>query len=359
MEDHVEQDEQPTLLWDLGTAYDLFFSLHVLNHPEDFGLRGSWAAGVRSRISSDERKIFEEVDPILHVPLDWIHALPSPKDSATALWNLGQIPVIERLTALSLGAETPAEVREVQSNVAARGTWNEMDQEALKEAFQCKEKPPRPKALKMMLDWWSRPEEFGERYLAALQSYHQVFFAEEEARILPALKESLAQAQEMAKDMAVPALLEELSQGVRFSFLEEVSELVLTPSYWISPFVLYTKVSDQRMVLLFGGRPPDASLVPGEVVPDALLLALKALADPTRMRIMRYLAAESHNPAQLSRLLRLRAPTVIHHLKALRLAGLVHLSLEPGGEKRYAARTEMVRGTFDNLQDFLEETPKE
>jgi DNA-binding transcriptional ArsR family regulator len=49
----------------------------------------------------------------------------------------------------------------------------------------------------------------------------------------------------------------------------------------------------------------------------------------------------------------LRAPTVIHHLNALRLAGLVHLTVEPGGDKRYAMRTEMVKDTCDNLQDFL------
>ena len=87
--------------------------------------------------------------------------------------------------------------------------------------------------------------------------------------------------------------------------------------------------------------------------------ALKALADPTRMKILRYLAAEPHTPAQLSRRLRLRAPTVIHHLNALRLAGLVHLTVEPGGERRYAMRTEMVKATCDNLQDFLQKPLKE
>ena len=72
------------------------------------------------------------------------------------------------------------------------------------------------------------------------------------------------------------------------------------------------------------------------------------------MKILRYLAAEPHTPAQLSRNLRLRAPTVIHHLNALRLAGLVHLTVEPGGDKRYAMRTEMVKDTCDNLQEFLQ-----
>jgi DNA-binding transcriptional ArsR family regulator len=94
--------------------------------------------------------------------------------------------------------------------------------------------------------------------------------------------------------------------------------------------------------------------VPCEVVPDALFRALKALADPTRLRILRYLAAEPLSPAQLSRRLRLRAPTVIHHLHTLRLAGLVYLSFE-AGDRRYAARIQAVATTFDALHRFLQE----
>ena len=46
----------PELAWDIGTAYDFFISLSVLHTPEEFGLRASWAAGVRSRLSSAHRK---------------------------------------------------------------------------------------------------------------------------------------------------------------------------------------------------------------------------------------------------------------------------------------------------------------
>jgi DNA-binding transcriptional ArsR family regulator len=105
---------------------------------------------------------------------------------------------------------------------------------------------------------------------------------------------------------------------------------------------------------LFGARPPDSSLVPGEAVPDALVRSLKALSDPSRLRILHYLAQEPLTPAQLSRRLRLRVPTVIHHLKILRLAGLVQLSVSDGREERlYAARPEAVTTAFDSLRGFL------
>lgn len=348
----------PKLNWDLGTAYDLFISLNVLHEPHRFGLRGSWAAGVRSRLGSEERQLLEDANNLVHIPAYWIYNLPDPKDSATALWNLGKIPQKDRLPALTISPETSPRTKELFKEVSERGSWNEKDREDLRSCYHEKGAGMRPKVLAMILDWWSSPVEFGEKYLAALQSYYQVFFAEEEARILPALKESLEQAKELSEELNASALVENLSQGLRFASLPELSEIILAPSYWSTPLVIFTNIDKDRMLLVYGARPAQTSLVPGEDVPDILVRSLKALADPTRLRILHYLAQKPNTPAQLSRRLRLRAPTVIHHLNALRLAGLVYLTLEVEGERRYAIRTEMVGETCDHLQEFLEEEPK-
>ena len=152
-------------------------------------------------------------------------------------------------------------------------------------------------------------------------------------------------------------LLEELSQGLRFDERSTAPELVLAPTFWSTPLMFFGMVSPEREMLLFGARPPEDSLVPGELVPDALLRALKALSDPTRLRILHYLTLEPCTPAQLARQLRLRAPTVIHHLKTLRLAGLVQLRLgEDKQDRGYAARPEMVKAACESLRDFLGES---
>lgn len=89
-------------------------------------------------------------------------------------------------------------------------------------------------------------------------------------------------------------------------------------------------------------------------MPDALLRALKALSDPTRLRILHELAGEPHSPSQMARRLRLRAPTVTHHLNALRLAGLLQLTLGEKKEvKRYALRFEAVDAACIALHRFL------
>ncbi len=347
---------QPKLLWDWGTAYDLFVSLHVLHHPDEFGVRGSWAAGVRSRVPAQERDLLEESIWVLGIPLHWVHSLPSTKDCATALWSLRQLSPAERVLTLGISAEDPPELIEALKEVAARGAYSEREMELLRNSVRIKKTALHPKTLRTILDWWSHPAEFGERYLLALNAYYQAFFFEEEERIRPILQHALESAIERSKQVALMDLLEELSRGIRFASLWEVNELVLAPSYWSTPLIIYERVSQERMVMLYGARPATDSLVPGEVVPDALLQSLKALADPTRLRILNYLSEKPHTPAQLARRLRLRPPTVIHHLNALRAAGLVRLTVEGEGERRYAARSEALRATFSQLQNFLKET---
>jgi len=348
----------PRLFWDAGTAYDLFVSLEVLHHPVEYGLRGAWAAGVRARLAAADRQVLEQSHLLMPVPLHWIYSLPEPKDGAAVLWTLGRLPPAERLPALALAPNHHSDtVVQALKNVAARGTWNEQDREILRSAYSDKDekRPLSSQELAIVLDWWARASEFGEHYLEAMRAYQSVFFAEEEKRIRPMLEEALARAQEMAERMALPDLLEELSQGLRFEVPPEGTELVLAASYWCTPFMLFGQVSSERRVFLFGARPPDASLIPGEAVPDALLRALQALSDPTRLRILHYLNEEPLTPTELGRRLRLRTPTVMYHLGILRLAGLVQLTLGERQEtKNYAIRLEAVEATWTVLKAFVE-----
>jgi DNA-binding transcriptional ArsR family regulator len=188
-----------------------------------------------------------------------------------------------------------------------------------------------------------------------LQAYYDEFFIEEERRIGSSLKEASEAAQELAGKMELTDLFEELSRGVRYEELPQTEKMVLVPTYWLSPLVTYSGVDESCMLWLFGARPQGEALVPGEVVPDDLLAALKALADPTRLRILRYLMQEQLTPAELSRRLRLRAPTVTHHLHTLRLAGLVRFVLRGKNERLYFARLDSVKNTYAQLKKFLEE----
>jgi DNA-binding transcriptional ArsR family regulator len=335
--------------WIYGTAFDLFASLYVLHEPDRFGIRAAWAAGVRSRLSAEDRETLEQAEAAIWI----LRSLNEPKDSATALWALRQIPAGERLATLGLRPSLPAGIAEIYRAVAARGAWEPADLESLRVAYQDQGSPPRPKILEMRLAVWAQTASFGERYLKALQSYQEVFFSEEETRIGSALQIAVAQAQARAAQIPVETLIEELSRGVRLENDLDWQELVLVPSYWISPLVVFEELGSGQELFLFGARPAEVSLVPGELVPESMLRVIKTLGDPTRLRILRYLAQESITPAELARRLRLRAPTVTHHLNLLRLAGLVYLTLGEKGQRRYATRPEAVEEAFAALRTFL------
>lgn len=348
--------DEPKLTWDAGTAYDLFISLLVLHDPARYGLRGAWAAGVRSRLPAAERAFLKKaVDAF--VPFSWLHSLPQPKNGATVLDALAAIPAGERLATITFDPPTfPADLAALLKRVSARGVWDDKDLHTLKGLVN-KEKDHfkrTKRQLEHLLDLWVHPEQTGEMYLKALRTYYDSFFAEEEARIIPYLEAAVAAGQEMAGQMSLIPLLEELSQGLRFTALPALAKIVLVPSFWSTPLIVETRLADDQEMFVFGARPSGVSLVPGEPVPDDLARALKALADPTRLRILHYLAQEPLTPTRLAERLRLRPPTVIHHLHVLRLARLVRLTMEAEGKRRYAVRAGGVAQTCTELKRFIE-----
>jgi DNA-binding transcriptional ArsR family regulator len=348
------EKHRPYVLWDWGTAYDLFASLYVLHNPDKFGVRGAWAAGVRSRLTTDQRTILEDAQDLFYAsPFAWVSELPEPKDSATVLWKLRQLSPPDRLPTLAFHANEPPEIIEILKRVAERESWDESDFEHLGDLYQGRSGLTLSEASINTLNWWAHPGEFGERYLAALQAYVSVFFAEEERRIRPYLQQALSRAKQLANKLEFPELMLELSQGEKISTFEEAEEIKFVPSYWTTPLIMSDCVLTGHWVVLYGARPPEVALIPGEVIPDTMLKSLKALSDPTRLLILRYLRNKPQTPSQLAKKLRLRPPTVIHHLNTLRLAGLVYVTLEDEQEKRYTVRESAMENTFTALEDFL------
>ncbi len=180
--------------------------------------------------------------------------------------------------------------------------------------------------------------------IGAIEAYVETFFAEEEQRIRPILEEELSHARMRAGSRPpLPAMLEEITSGVRLGDLGHISAITLAPTFWGgSPFMFFEHLRDYELIALFGARPGTMSIIPpGDIVPDALIRGMKAMADSTRLRILRYLAQEPQTAAELSRILRLRPPTVNHHLNQLRLAGMVQVFLSTSGERKFAARYEV------------------
>lgn len=345
----MDEKVKTKIHWDIGTAYDLFISLRILHEPERYSVRASWAAGVRSRVPVEYRPTLEEAAQIVSVPLKFIHSLNPPKNSAELLARLKTIPPRKVLESLMLHPMVPEEIQEVLLGTSPTKKWTREEVQLLTPRHSLEDKKLLKRYLKSLYEAWSQREEFGERLVQGLQYYVDTFFAEEELRIRSILEQELSFARMRAGSRPLPAMLDEITSGVRYSDFGHLSDITLAPTFWGSPFMFHDHLEEFKLIVLFGARPGTMSIVPGDVIPDALLRGMKALADPTRLRILRYLAQEPQTASELSRVLRLRPPTVNHHLNQLRLAGMVHVFLDPDGEKKFAARYE----GFDDTQDLL------
>jgi DNA-binding transcriptional ArsR family regulator len=365
----TEQSITPAIQWEFGTAYEFFLNLHVLHEPEYYGVPASWAAGVRSRIPAADRKLLDDVYTLVGVPILWIHSLPPPRDAISALWALKQIPPAERMIKLlrvdeSLefdNAEHAEQHRQLNAaliRIAKTHTWKTEDTEFLIKIWGKKRLSLKRDAAERALLWWSRPEEFGDGFLSALQSYYQAFFEEEEKRVVPVLQAGLERAKSLAATMTFDELFAELSQGVQLGDEFRAANFIFAPAFCTTPLIFFEKPQADTQLIIFGVRPANMSVIPGETVPDGLVRSLKALADPTRLKILFYLSQqECLTPSELARRLHLRAPTVTHHLSELRLASLVELCVEGDEKYYYAVRTQALDATFENLKAFLHSEP--
>lgn len=346
---------KPELLWDQGSAYDLFISLQILHRPDEFGLRPSWAAGVRSRLPTSLRETLEQSQQFMAAPIRWIYTLPEPKNAQTVLDTLADIPAGDRLSVLSFTGKDSEEAQAFHDflrGLEGKQRLTARIEEQIRSHYQKSQRATKS-FIRAMFAAWTDPAAFGSALYEALTVYVENFFKEEEARIIPAQAKALTAFRAKAEQDDLVALLEEVSSGVRMDWAAEMDQLVLTPSFWGAPFVFYDAKDDQRGIIVFGARPKGVALVPGELVPDDLVGALKAMADPTRLRILKALYETPQTPSTLAKLLRLRPPTVIHHLNNLRLAGLVQVTVSPESERRYAIRREGVGETLDKLKTFL------
>jgi len=346
---------------DVGTVYDFYQSLEVLHSPKQFGVRGAWASGMLARLTPESRETMQRAKPIVSYPMHYLPTLPAPKNVETLLWTLTQMSPAERLRTLGCPWEIEAcGCPAIFDEIADRGRWDESDVKRLGEALTSKSgKEPPEKKLVAMLDVWTDVEAFGDAYLSALRNYYDVFFREEEKRIRPAIEAAGERIAGLAEKLSLSDLIEEISAGVRYETPPDATELVLAPSYWITPLLLTIHLGEKRRLLMFGARPAQDSIVPGETVPDSLVHALKALSDPTRLRILKLVAERPMGAAELARAVRLRTPTVLHHIHALRLSGLIRIQVpEPQAKEkaRFSLRPQAVQEVMASLDGFLHKT---
>ena len=153
----------------------------------------------------------------------------------------------------------------------------------------------------------------------------------------------------LAGTMPPGRLVEMATNGVTFTMQPEVSGVVLVPSAVTRPWVANLEHGNLRIFVY----PVAEEVLSAD--PDApspwMLGFYKALADESRLRILNMLASGPASLGQVAERLGLAKSTVIHHMRALRTAGLVLITV--GADKEYSLRPQAIPEAGRMLRTYL------
>jgi DNA-binding transcriptional ArsR family regulator len=169
--------------------------------------------------------------------------------------------------------------------------------------------------------------------------------------VIPALQRAAEDTRAMATTMSPEQLVERATNGVTFRPAPDIAGVVLIPSAVVRPWVV---ISDHGSLRIFC-YPVAEEYLSGEPAspPDYVVDFYKALGDEKRLRILAILAEADAGLADLTGKLDLAKSTVHHHLRILRSAGLVRVTVGDD-EKGYSLRAEALEQAGPLLQGFLD-----
>jgi len=349
------------LQWDWGTAYEMLLSVYTIFRPKEYGLPAPWAAGVRKRLSPQGQQDLKDFyNPpyafLAYMPLHLVLDMDQPKTATRFLDYVESIPDEQ----FSRRVHLPMIINDTLRALTARALSGEHMGDAEVEEYrravsnsQLGQTPTVANARRLFQDM-ADPAGTKKRWLNVMREYHTTFFAEEEGRVGPALQRMLEQAQAMSRDMPIPDMMEQLSSGFTISRDIDLRRLVLVPSIWLYPFVARFELGERELFVAWGVRPPGYKLVPGESVPNEALMILRALSDPTRLRLLRLMAREPRSLISLAQEVKLSLPTVSHHIRELRGSGLIGLEVSGRGrDSKYTVRWPSAQQAFQQLEQFV------
>ena len=153
----------------------------------------------------------------------------------------------------------------------------------------------------------------------------------------------------MAGTMGPERLVEIATNGVTFKLQPEMSGIVLVPSVVLRP---WAAVADHGSLRIFMYPVPQDALGADPGAPSKWMLSLyKALADERRLRILKLLSAGPASLTEITDKVGLAKSTVHHHLRALRTAGLVLITV--GEDKSCSLRIDALGDAGRMLETYL------
>ncbi|SEM07457.1 Helix-turn-helix domain-containing protein [Paenibacillus sp. cl141a] len=184
-----------------------------------------------------------------------------------------------------------------------------------------------------------------ENYTPLMKLWYEHYFSEVEPDLYHLLEEDAEEKRMLLPKMDDENLIEYASSGV---ILDNVPQenVVLFPGTHFRPINTYC-FYDNVLLLQY---PIDIPEEDEDEPPVVLLRMTEALADPERLRLLRYIADEPKAVSEMAAELGQPYEQLMHHLMILRAAGLLRSHLKSENNERFSLRPDGAA----ELQMFLE-----
>lgn len=184
-----------------------------------------------------------------------------------------------------------------------------------------------------------------ENYTPLMKLWYEHYFSEVEPELYHLLEEDAEEKRMLLPKMDDENLIEYASSGV---ILDNVPQenVVLFPGTHFRPINTYC-FYDNVLLLQY---PIDIPEEDEDEPPVVLLRMTEALADPERLRLLRYIADEPKAVSEMASELGQPYEQLMHHLMILRAAGLLRSHLKSENNERFSLRPDGAA----ELQMFLE-----
>ncbi|ANY71600.1 ArsR/SmtB family transcription factor [Paenibacillus ihbetae] len=185
-----------------------------------------------------------------------------------------------------------------------------------------------------------------ESYIPLMKLWHTHYFSFVENELRQLLEEDAEEKQTLLPKMDDEHLIEYATSGV---ILDQVPQenVVLFPGTHFRPINTYC-FYENTLLLQY---PIDIPEEDEDEPPVVLLRMTEALADPERLRLLRYVADEPKAVSEMAADLNQPYEELMHHLMILRAAGLLRSHLKSENNERFSLRPDGA----SELQMFLED----
>lgn len=189
-------------------------------------------------------------------------------------------------------------------------------------------------------------ERIRSSYIPLLKCWQRLYFGPIENQFLPLLEEDAAEKHTLLQKMDTDALIEYASGGLVLEPLKPIAQVVLTPSIHFRPINTYVFYEN----VLFIQYPLDIPELDEDEPPMVLKRLTRALAEPQRLRLLRYVADEPKSMQEMLTDLGEPKEQLMHDLMRLRVAGLLRIHLLAQDTEKFSIRPDGAA----ELQMFLE-----